>query len=195
MTTKNEVTPNDIDKRHNNDSIDGDVAIDEINYFIDKYTKLVDSFEAKRKKNELVSFLSLIFTFFSVCLIYSPFLFGLDILENTRCRLLTSLLFSISALVLFLSCLVNRLKGYTRAWSRNRLMKEQLEILAREYRLSIRGKKLPTDRQYINIEQENILSKLFELESKNRIETHADIVGDYIAAHEGVFGWVKGLRK
>jgi hypothetical protein len=44
-------------------------------------------------------------------------------------------------------------------------------------------------------EQENTLTKLFELETQNRIETHKDIVGDYLAAHEGTFSWIKGLRK
>jgi hypothetical protein len=185
----------DLDNRNNNGHIGNDVAIDEINFYRSKYTKRVTKFEAKKRINERYTFVSLVIVLLSAGLIYSPFLFGVDVLEYGYLRLIASLFLSIAGMILFVSYLVNRLKGYTRAWSRNRLMEEQLEILDREYRLSIRGKKLPIDREYINIEQENILSKLFELESKNRVETHADIVGDYIAAHEGVFGWVKGLRK
>lgn len=183
------------DKRHNNGPVVDDVAIDEIDFYIAEYTKRVTNFAAKKKINERFTFVSLVIVLLSAGLIYSPFLFGVDVLEYGYSRLIVSLFLSIAGMILFVSYLVNRLKGYTRAWSRNRLMKEQLEILAREYRLGIRDKNVSTDRHYINIEQENILSKLFELESKNRTETHADIVGDYIAAHEGVFSWVKGLRK
>ncbi|MCG9736441.1 hypothetical protein L1D51_21025 [Pseudoalteromonas shioyasakiensis] len=185
----------DSDKRHNNDPIKGDVALDEIDFYISEYTKRVNKFATKKKINERFAFFSVVVVTLSITLIYSPFLFGVDILEHEYLRLIVSFFLSISSVILLISYLVNRLKGYTRAWSRNRLMIEQLEILEREYRLSIRGKSLPIDRRYIKIEQENILSKLFELESKNRIATHTDIVGDYIAAHEGVFSWVKGLRK
>lgn len=195
MSRPEENHSDDLDNRHNNGHIGNDVAIDEINYYLSEYTKRVTKFEDKKRINEICTFVSLVIVLLAAGSIYSPFLFGVDVLEYGYSRLAVSLFLSIAGMILFVSYLVNRLKGYTRAWSRNRLMKEQLEILAREYRLSIRGKELPTDREYINIEQENILSKLFELESKNRIETHADIVGDYIAAHEGVFGWVKGLRK
>ncbi|KYL37198.1 hypothetical protein A2I96_06005 [Pseudoalteromonas tetraodonis] len=195
MSRPEENHSDDLDNRHNNGHIGNDVAIDEINYYLSEYTKRVTKFEAKKRINERFTFVSLVIVLLSAGLIYSPFLFGVDVLEYGYSRLAASLLLSTAGIILFVSYLVNRLKGYTRAWSRNRLMIEQLEILAREYRLSIRDKELPKDREYINIEQENILSKLFELESKNRIETHADIVGDYIAAHEGVFSWVKGLRK
>ncbi|WP_024593593.1 MULTISPECIES: hypothetical protein [unclassified Pseudoalteromonas] len=183
------------DKRHNNGPVVDDVAIDEIDFYIAEYTKRMTNFAAKKKINERFTFVSLVIVLLSAGLIYSPFLFGVDVLEYGYSRLIVSLFLSIAGMILFVSYLVNRLKGYTRAWSRNRLMKEQLEILVREYRLGIRDKNVSTDRHYINIEQENILSKLFELEVKNRIETHADIVGDYIAVHESAFSWVKGLRK
>ncbi|MED5514795.1 MAG: hypothetical protein VYB81_18805 [Pseudomonadota bacterium] len=184
-----------LDNRHNNDPILNDIALDEINFYISKYTLKVTKFEGRKKTNERITLISLVLLLITATLIYSPFLFGIDVLDHGVFRLIVSLLCSTSFITLFVSYLVNRLKGYTRAWSRNRLMKEQLELLAREYRLSINGKKDPTDKQYIKNEQANVLSKLLDLEQKNRVETHADIVGDYIATHEGVFGWVKGIRK
>jgi len=183
------------DNRHNTKNITGDKALDEIEFYIDKYKELEGKFNRKRKGYEFVAIFTLSFSILLASFIYSPFLYGKDILTWGYLRLGTSILLSISLVTLFVNYFISRLKGHTRAWSRNRLMREQLEILNREYRLAINEKEPVNEGEFIKIEQENALARLFELESKNRIETHKDIVGDYLAAHEGTFNWVKGLRK
>ncbi|NRB42015.1 MAG: hypothetical protein HRU20_26675 [Pseudomonadales bacterium] len=61
----------------------------------------------------------------------------------------------------------NRKYGYTRSWSRNRLMRLQVELLYAE-------KKLGSDTD------DNIRQKLHILLSDNYVQMHKDIVGDYI---------------
>ena len=100
--------------------------------------------------------------------------------------------FAVIHIALFVTCYaLNRMNGYTRGWSRNRLAVEHLKRLTREYLIAIKGQ----SQEFIRIEQENTLAKLFEIDTKHREAAHTDIVGDYIAVNNGAFGWIKGLKK
>jgi hypothetical protein len=190
------------DKRHNLDDESEDKALEEIDFYIIKYIKLETEFHIKSKITKLLSIISLCTLVACVCLIYSHIIFDEELLSEvwrtSVCYVLTV------TVVVFVACYFsNRLNGYTRGWSRNRLMLERLEIVRREYELAIKDEPqgVLTEDQIIQknvwftTEKNNALTKLFELETQNRIETHKDIVGDYLAAHEGTFSWIKGLKK
>ncbi|MEQ3493091.1 hypothetical protein [Vibrio sp. SSH13-20] len=217
----------------------GDVAIDEINYYLSKYEKRRDGFYYKHKLTRRLSILSVFWIAISIGMISSKAVFGIDLITlvpyqfvgfdvvnwhlivfwpaiifflsmnnlGTSCKAIFLLEFaallvfySKPAIVLlaivhttiFVTCYaLNRMNGYTRGWSRNRLATEHLERLKREYLIAINGQ----SDEFIRIERDNTLAKLSEIDTKNREAAHADIVGDYIAVHDGAFGWIKGLRK
>jgi len=181
-----------IDMRRNFDKIKGDKALNEIDFYIAKYTSLVEIFYAKSKSSKKKSTWLLYTLIFCMCLIYSPFIFSDDMLSEAF-RTWFNFAFTFTLAIFVGNYFSNRMNGHTRAWSRNRLMLERLEILRREYELAVENE--IENEGFIANEQENTLTKLFELETQNRIETHKDIVGDYLAAHEGTFSWIKGLRK
>lgn len=189
-------TPTQItDNRRNNGVINNDYVIDEITFYLNKYNKLVKKFNKERKKSEKLTCRSLIACLILAFLTYSPFLVGHDLLSWQYLRPLIGFALAIATTLFIGTYFTSRLKGHTRAWSRNRLMRERLEILSREYRLAIYQLDSEKDKHLIKCEQENTLAKLFELETENRITTQQDIVGDYLAANEGTFNWIKGFRK
>ena len=101
-------------------------------------------------------------------------------------------LFAVVHIALFVTCYaLNRMNGYTRGWSRNRLATEQLKLLKREYQIAIKGQ----EEEFVHIEQENTLAKLSDIYTKNREATHADIVGDYMTVNNSALGWIKGFKK
>lgn len=190
------------DYRHNLDKISGDKALDEIDFYIAKYIYLESKFNKKNTISQNVSIYSLSLLIACMCLIYSEIIFKEDLLSEL-CRTGANYIFSVALVTFIVNYFLSRMKGHTRAWSRNRLMLERLEILRREYELAVNNDiqgtlteaEIKQRKIQVTNEQENTLTKLFELEAQNRIETHKDIVGDYLAAHEGTFSWIKGLRK
>lgn len=183
------------DNRLNTYNIQGDRVIDEIGYYLAQYRGREMKFERARLIYEKVALITLFITLLLACLVYSPFLFGEDILGKWDCRFETSVAMAITLSIFIINYFYSRLKGHTRGWSRNRLMRERLEILEREYRLAVYQKDEIQDARFLESEQENTLAKLFELETENRITTQKDIVGDYLAANEGTFNWINGIRK
>lgn len=184
------------DNRHNLNKIKGDKALDEIDFYIVKYIYLESKFNKKKTISNNVSIYSLSVLLVCMSLIYSQVIFDENVLSEL-CRTGVNYIFSVAFITFIVNYFLSRMKGYTRAWSRSRLMLERLEIIRREHELALNGNDDADekDKKSLLIEQANTLTKLFDLEAKNRIETHKDIVGDYLAAHEGTFSWIKGLRK
>lgn len=190
------------ESRHNLDKISEDKALAEIDYYIAKYIYLESKFNKKNTISNNVSIYSLSVLLVCMSLIYSQVIFDENLLSEL-CRTGTNYICSVALVTFIVNYFISRMKGHTRAWSRNRLMLERLEIVRREYELAINEEtqgdltedKIKEKRVWFTTEQSNTLTKLFELETQNRIETHKDIVGDYLAAHEGTFSWIKGLRK
>jgi hypothetical protein len=190
------------DRRHNLDKITGDKALDEIDFYNVKYIKLEAKFHKKSTVSKRLTTASLCVLVACICLIYSETIFEEDLLSESW-RTISNYIFTTSLVIFLGNYFSNRMNGHTRAWSRNRLMLERLEILRREYELAthrdiqsaLTEDKTKENEVIFSNEQDNTLTKLFELEAQNRIETHKDIVGDYLAAHEGTFSWIKGLRK
>ena len=190
------------DRRHNLDKITGDKALDEIDFYNVKYIKLETKFHKKSTVSKRLTTASLCVLVACICLIYSGTIFEEDLLSESW-RTISNYIFTTSLVIFLGNYFSNRMNGHTRAWSRNRLMLERLEILRREYELAVNNDiqgtfteaEIKQRKIQVTNEQENILTKLFELETRNRIETHKDIVGDYLAAHDGTFSWIKGLRK
>ena len=178
------------DKRYNLNKITDDKSLNEIDFYIAKYTSLTDEFHKKSMVSKIKSAWLLYVLIFCMCLIYSPIIFGDNMLSGVY-RTGFNYVFTVTLAIFVGNYFSNKMNGHTRAWSRNRLLLERLEILRREFELSVHKK----NSEFIKVEQENILTKLFELEIENRIEAHKDIVGDYSAAHEGTFSWIKELRK
>ncbi|AIY65864.1 hypothetical protein [Pseudoalteromonas piratica] len=183
-----------VDNRHKKERNTDDYVIAEIQFYLATYRKRETKFERLRKWNETISLILLFIIIVTSCVIYSPFLFGDDLIGNWNIRLEVTCLLVISLSLFLVNYFWSRLKGFTRAWSRNRLMRERIEIIEREYVLS-NYEENALDDESIKAEQENTLVKLFDLEVENRIATQRDIVGDYIAANEGTFNWIKGFRK
>lgn len=189
------------DKRCNTQKIDNDKAYAELAYYQHKYKALEKRFSTWSKLTRRVATYSLpVFVLTLSCLVFEKY-FNVTLPAFLSCLkelkpffpLLSVLSLTLFSWVYF----ANRLAGYTRAWSRNRLMRENIERLTREYQLAIYGKDVnkETDKKILESEQENVLAKLFQLEENNRTQTHNDIVGDYFSAHDGAFGWIKGLKK
>ena len=188
-------------KRFNDQEIVNDKAYAELAYYLHKYRDLESRFSVKSKLTRRVAKWSLPLVVLTLsCLLFEK---HFNIVIPSSLSVLKSLkpflpLISVMGITAFTwAFFSNRLSGYTRGWSRNRLMREHLERMIREYQLALYGKDVTndSDRKFIESEQENILVKLFQLEEINRIQTHNDIVGDYFSAHDGAFGWIKGLKK
>jgi hypothetical protein len=175
--------------------VQSDKAYAEMHYYLHKYETLESNFSKKSKLTRLVAKWSLPIVVLTIaCLVieHQANLVLPSFLSYLRELKPYLPLFLIIGLTLFTwAFFANRISGYTRGWSRNRLMREHLQRMIRDYQLAI----YLQDEAYILIEQENTLAKLSQLEEMNRIQTHRDIVGDYLAAHEGTFSWIKGLRK
>ena len=178
------------DNRHNLNNLKEDKALDEIDFYIVKYIELENKFLKKSTNSKRLTTISLCTLIACICLIYSPILFGNNMLSELW-RSSLNYMFTATLIIFIGNYFSNRMNGHTRAWSRNRLMLERLELIRREYEIAVHN----ATNDFISTEQDNTLTKLFELETQNRIETHKDIIGDYLAAHEGTFSWIKGLRK
>ncbi|MEZ9548540.1 MULTISPECIES: hypothetical protein [Vibrio] len=188
-------------KRCNKQDIVNDKAYAELAYYQHKYRALEKRFSIWSKITRRVATYSLPVLVLSLgCLIFEKYF---NVVLPPCMSYFKELkpflpMFSVLSLTSFSwAFFANRLSGYTRGWSRNRLMREHIERLIREYQLAIYNKDVTNefDKEFIDSEQENILAKLFQLEETNRIQTHNDIVGDYFSAHDGAFGWIKGLKK
>jgi len=217
----------------------GDVAIDEINYYLKQYEKRRDGFLDNHKLTRRLSILSIFWAVLSLGLLFSgavlnvdlvklnPYQFvGFDVVNwhliifwptviaflfvKNFSKFFKALwllefgvflafyskemiaFFTVAHIALFVTCYaLNRMNGYTRGWSRNRLATEHLERLKREYLIATKGQ----EEEFVRIEQDNTLAKLSDIDTKNREAAHADIVGDYIAVNNGAFSWIKGLKK
>lgn len=189
------------DTRVNCQELEGDKAYAELAYYQHKYEALEKRFSIWSKLTRRVATYSLpVLVLTLSCLIFEKY-FNITLPAFLSClkglKPFLSLLSVLSLTLFSWAYFANRLAGYTRAWSRNRLMWENIERLTREYQLAIHGKDITinTDKEFLDSEQDNVLTKLFQLEESNRIQTHNDIVGDYLSAHDGAFGWIKGLKK
>jgi len=192
---------NFIDERFNTKKIENDKAYAELAYYLEKYKNLESKFKLKSKLTRRIAKWSLPIIVLAIgCLIFEKYF---NIVIPSYLSWIKDFkqflpLIAVSGLTIFTwAFFSNRLFGYTRGWSRNRLMREHIERLIREYQLALFDKDLTTvsDKKIIQLEQENILVKLFQLEENNRIQTHNDIVGDYFSAHDGALNWIKGLKK
>ncbi|MCL1123655.1 hypothetical protein [Shewanella surugensis] len=179
------------DKRINTQAIADDKAYAELDYYLQQYKHRERRFSWRSKLTRKIATYSLPLVVLSTL--------GM-LLEKHVDIILPSFLICLAALKAYLPLIAvggltlfcwayfaNHLSGFTRGWSRNRLMREHLEQLIREYQLAIVQK----DEAFIHIEQDNILCKLSQLEEQNRIQTHKDIVGDYHTANTGVMNWLK----
>jgi len=91
--------------------------------------------------------------------------------------------FLIFGVLVFICCYSsNRKYGYTRAWSRNRFYRTQVQILYAE-------KQLGADID------DNIRQKLNELIINASKEAHKDIVGDYINYGNSALKWLSKNNK
>lgn len=220
-------------------SLTGDVAIDEINYYLKQYEESKNRFRDNHRLTRRLSVLSVFWAVLSLALLFSNTVFNVDLMTLKPYQFVgfdvvnwhliifwpvvvsflsvrnfskfikalwllefgvflaffakeTIAWFATIHIALFVTCYaLNRMNGYTRGWSRNRLAVEHLNRLTREYLIAIKGQ----SKEFVRIEQENTLAKLFEIDTKFREAAHADIVGDYIAVNNGAFGWIKGLKK
>lgn len=182
------------DKRINTQAIANDKAYAELDYYLQLYQHRERHFRWKSKLTRYIASLSLPIVLFAVLgiiveqhydITLPDFLSGLSAIKPHL-----SLIAIIGLVTFCWAYFTNHLLGFTRGWSRNRLMREHLKRLTREYQLAIHQK----DEAFIRIEQDNILCKLSQLEEQNRIQTHKDIIGDYHAANNSVFNWLK-LKK
>lgn len=189
------------DKRFNTQEIVNDKAYSELAYYLHKYKYLESRFAIRSKLTRRVSKWSLPIVVLALgCLLFEKYF---NIVIPSSFSFLKDFkpylpLIAVTGITTFTwAFFSNRLSGYTRGWSQNRLMREHLERMIREYQLALCGKDLAktSDQKFIQSEQENILAKLFQLEEINRIQTHNDIVGDYFSAHDGAINWIKGLKK
>jgi hypothetical protein len=190
------------DTRVNRQKIEGDKVYAELAYYLHKYKSLEKRFSRKSTVTRTFAKYSLPLMILAVSSLIFEKYFNIVVLPNdlTAFKMVNEFLPLIviaSITIFFGAFFMNRLAGYTRGWSRNRLMREHIDRLIREYQLAIYGKDVTkdTDKKFLESEQENVLAKLFQLEEANRIQTHNDIVGDYFSAHDGAFGWIKGLKK
>ncbi|HBC3954220.1 TPA: hypothetical protein ACPV0G_003343 [Vibrio parahaemolyticus] len=190
------------DTRVNSQEISNDKVYAELAHYLHKYESLEKRFAWKSKVTRLFAKSSLPVMILAISSLLFEKMFNINVLPERfsvpEClQDLLPLLAVLSIAIFFGAFFINRLAGYTRGWSRNRLMKEHIERLVREYQLAIHGKDSTNtlDKEFLDAEQENMLAKLFQLEENNRTQTHKDIVGDYLSAHDGAFGWIKGLKK
>lgn len=121
--------------------------------------------------------------------IYEIILFVFYILSFSKESLSFLVIFNL--VVFITSYAANRMFGYTRAWSRNRLAVQHLKLLKREYKLSIKGK---SDMDII-IQKDNTLLKLSQLNERFIEAAYVDIMGDYLAVNNGALGWLRNLKK
>ncbi|MCF6456317.1 hypothetical protein [Pseudoalteromonas sp. MMG024] len=83
---------------------------------------------------------------------------------------------------LVFSYAINSKLGYTKAWSRNRLARQKVQVIYGQY---IGG--------YMH--EEIAVEQLFQVFEKSKEQAHIDIVKDYENYGSAAFGWIKGLRK
>lgn len=95
--------------------------------------------------------------------------------------------FSIWCLAYF----TNRMRGYTRGWSRNQTMANLLKSMKQEYLEVTKGE----SEDFIKNEQNQRISNIFALLEKNHLQKHQDIVGDYFASHAEAAKAVQGAKK
>ncbi|WP_299004642.1 hypothetical protein [uncultured Shewanella sp.] len=179
------------DKRINTQALPDDKAYAELNYYLHQYKKLEKRFHRKSKLTRHIACYSLPIALMAILATLGEQYYDIKLPEFfSRLSVIKPHLSLIAIIGLVAFCwayFTNHLLGFTRGWSRNRLMREHLERLIREYQLAVHEQ----DKNIIRIEQDNILSKLSHLEEQNRIQTHKDIVGDYHTANTGVMNWLK----
>ncbi|MBE0348537.1 hypothetical protein PPEP_b0306 [Pseudoalteromonas peptidolytica F12-50-A1] len=77
---------------------------------------------------------------------------------------------------------VNRKFGYTRAWSRNRLYAERILLIVARHKSGV-------------VFRDKAMEELLKLIEQYEIQTHQDIVNDYIRYGDSALSSLKGLRK
>ncbi|RXF04310.1 hypothetical protein D9603_06335 [Pseudoalteromonas sp. PS5] len=77
---------------------------------------------------------------------------------------------------------MNRKFGYTRAWSRNRLYAERILLIVARYKSGV-------------VFRDKAMEELLKLIEQYEIQTHQDIVNDYIRYGDSALSSLKGLRK
>lgn len=77
---------------------------------------------------------------------------------------------------------VNSKLGYTKAWSRNRLARQKVQIIYGQY---IEG----------FMHEEIAVDQLFKIYESAKEQAHQDIVKDYENYGTAALGWIKGLKK
>lgn len=168
-----------------------DKAYAELDYYLQLYQYRECNFSWKSKLTRYAASFSLPVALLAILAIFGEQYYNIKLPLFLSCLSATKPylpLIAIIGLVTFCwAYFTNHLLGFTRGWSRNRLMREHIQRLIREYQLAIYQK----DETFIRIEQDNILCKLSQLEEQNRIQTHKDIIGDYHAANNSVFNWLK----
>ncbi|MEI8614908.1 hypothetical protein ACRN93_02915 [Shewanella baltica] len=188
-------------KRFKTQEIENDKAFAELAYYFHKYEDLESRFSMKSKLTRRIAKWSLPIVVLALGSLLFEKYFNIVIpssLSMLKCLKPFLPLIAVAGITVFTwAFFSNRISGYTRGWSRNRLMREHLERMIREYQLALCDKDITkvSDQKFIQSEQENILAKLFQLEETNRIQTHNDIVGDYFSAHDGAINWIKELKK
>lgn len=179
------------DKRINTQAIADDKAYAELDYYLQLYQYRECNFSWKSKLTRYAASFSLPVALLAILAIFGEQYYDIKLPLFLSCLSATKpylpLIIVIGLTVFSGAYFTNHLSGFTRGWSRNRLMREHLERLIREYQLAVHEQ----DKNTIRIEQDNILSKLSQLEEQNRIQTHKDIVGDYHTANSSAMNWLK----
>lgn len=106
------------------------------------------------------------------------FLVGFSWLSSLFYLNQTHLMLFWGGLLVTVTYVINRKQGFTRGWSRNRLTMQKLQLLS-----ACRNSKL--------IDTETDCRRtLLELLNENNIQTHSDIVEDYIDYGKSAFSWL-----
>lgn len=90
--------------------------------------------------------------------------------------------FILGITIFIVSYSVNRKFGYTRAWSRNRLYAERILLIVARYKSGV-------------VFRDKAMEELLKLIEQYEIQTHQDIVNDYIRYGDSALSSLKGLRK
>lgn len=109
-------------------------------------------------------------------------IFALTTLIFIDFKTLAPYYFILGSTIFIVSYSVNRKFGYTRAWSRNRLYAERLHVIVARHKSGV-------------IFRDKAMEELLKLIEQYEIQTHQDIVNDYIRYGDSALSSLKGLRK